>query len=212
MIPCLARRVEWGAPRERTLRSLAATRELEYGDTRIVLVEGEPIDSLRAALLVPVNARGVMASGFAGAVRLAAGGEVERELRAAGGQAPLLVGTAQRVGPARLADRGVEHVVCIVTTARPGDAPRRAAVEDALDAGFQALGSLRARSLTLPEIGTRIPGITLAEAAGVLIDSLAGHLRRGLALDEVVIAGLHREYLRACRTALESAGAVTVDP
>jgi O-acetyl-ADP-ribose deacetylase (regulator of RNase III) len=186
---------------------VAATRELHYEHTRIVLVEGDPIDHLRQSVLVPVNARGVMASGFAGAVRLAAGGGVERELRERG---PLLVGDAYVVGPGQLAQRGVQRIICAVTTPQPGAAPRRAAVEDALNAALLLLGRASATALALPEIGTRIHGITLSDAAQLLIAILTGHLRRGLALDEAVITSLHLEYLRACRAALEAAGATVV--
>jgi O-acetyl-ADP-ribose deacetylase (regulator of RNase III) len=186
---------------------VAATVELRYRHTCIELAEGEPVDFLRESVLVAVNARGVMASGFAGAVRRAAGAGTERALRARG---TLLVGQAYLVGPGQLAQRGVRHIICAVTTPQPGAAPRRSAVEEALNAGLLVLAQTRARALTLPEIGTRIPGITLGDAAHLLIAILTGHLRRGLALDEVIIAGLHREYLHACHAALEAAGATAV--
>jgi O-acetyl-ADP-ribose deacetylase (regulator of RNase III) len=184
-----------------------ATRELRYEHTRIVLVEGDPIDHVRQSVLVPVNARGVMASGVAGAMRLAAGGGVERELRERG---PLLVGGAYLVGPGKLAQRGVRHIICAVTTRQPGAAQRRSAVEEALNAALLLLGRASATELALPEVGTRIPGITLSDAAQLLIAILTGHLRRGLMLDEAVITGQHLEYLRACRAALEAAGAAVV--
>jgi O-acetyl-ADP-ribose deacetylase (regulator of RNase III) len=106
-----------------------------------------------------------------------------------------------------LAPRGVERLIFGITTARPGQSPTRAAVEQALGDALDVAGRARTRALTLPEVGTRIPGIELAEAGTLLATELAGHLRRSSGLDEVVIAGLHRAYLRACRDALISRGA-----
>ncbi|MEX2314109.1 MAG: hypothetical protein WD628_00225, partial [Thermomicrobiales bacterium] len=68
---------------------VAAVRELRLAHARITLIQAEPIDHPRLALYAAVNARGVLASGFGGANRLAGGGEIERELP---GQGPLLVG------------------------------------------------------------------------------------------------------------------------
>lgn len=183
---------------------MAAVRELLLGHTRITLIEGEPIDHPRAALYAAVNARGVLASGFGGAIRLAGGGEIERELR---GQGPLLVGEAYATGPGTLANRGVERIVFGITTPEPGKAPRRDAAGNALTAGLELVDRERIRSLTLPEVGVRVGGIELAEAAKMLIGVLGARLRRGSMLDDVVIAGSHLVYLRACRDALLAMGA-----
>ncbi len=183
---------------------MAAVRDLQLGQTRITLIQGEPIDNPRAALYAAVNARGVLASGFGGAIRLAAGGEVERELR---GQGPLLVGEAYATGSGALMGRGVERVVFGITTPEPGQAPRRDASAAALIAGLELIDRERLRSLTLPEVGVRVGGIALVDAATMLIEALCARLRRGSMLDDVVIAGSHLEYLRACRDRLRAMGA-----
>jgi O-acetyl-ADP-ribose deacetylase (regulator of RNase III) len=183
---------------------VAAVREMHLGHTRVTLIQGEPIDHPRAALYAAVNARGVLASGFGGAIRLAAGGEIERELR---GQGRLLVGEAYATGPGALAVRGVERVVFGITTPEPGQAPRRDASANALVAGLELIDRERLRSLTLPEVGVRVGGIALADAATVLIEALCARLRRGSMLDDVAIAGSHLEYLRACRDRLRAMGA-----
>jgi O-acetyl-ADP-ribose deacetylase (regulator of RNase III) len=189
--------MEWEA-------AVATVRELRLRHARVTLILGEPIDHPREALYAAVNARGVLASGFGGAIRIAGGGEIERELR---GQAPLLVGEAYLTGPGRLAARGVARIVFGVTTLEPGRAPRRDAAVSAIVKGLDAADQARTRSLTLPEIATRVEGLSLADAADLLIDALAARLRRGSSLDEVVIAGLHADYLRRCRDALIQLGA-----
>jgi O-acetyl-ADP-ribose deacetylase (regulator of RNase III) len=184
--------------------AVAAVREMQCGHTRITLVEGEPIHFPRETIYTTVNARGVMASGFAGAIRLAAGAEVERELRA---QGPLLVGEAYQVSPGRLAERGVCRIICGITTPEPGAAPKEVAVREALTSALRLATQARTRGMTFPEVGTRIPGIDLRDAAEILVDILTGEVRRGSPLEAVTIASLHLDYLRACRAHLEARGA-----
>lgn len=186
---------------------MAAVRELRLAHTRITLVQGEPIDYPRAALYAAVNARGVLASGFGGAIRLAGGGEIERELR---GQGPLLIGEAYATGPGTLAGKGVVRVVFGIATSEPGLAPRRDIAGSALTAGLELIDREGLRTLTLPEVAVRVGGIELVDAAAIVIDALGARLRRGSMLDDVVIAGLHLEYLRACRDALMAMGATHV--
>ena len=141
---------------------MTAMRELRLGTTNVLLVEGAPVAYLSEALFATVNARGVLASGFGGAIRLAGGGEVERELR---GQAPLLVGEAYLTGPGNLAGQGVARVAFGITVAEPGMSPRRLAVEDALGNALERLERLGTCSVTLPEIGSRVPVLAVGEAA-----------------------------------------------
>jgi O-acetyl-ADP-ribose deacetylase (regulator of RNase III) len=177
---------------------------VRFANTTIAFASESPLDRLSEALYTAINARGIMASGLPGAIRLAAGPDVEREIRA---QANLLVGRAYLVGPGTLARRGVRHIACGVTTPQPGLPPRRAPVEEAFASGLQLLHDASARSLTLPEVGIRIPNIAIPDAAGILTEHLAGALRRGFRPDTVTIAGLHPEYLRACYEQLLANGA-----
>ena len=194
-------RSEWDA---RQGRLVSAVRELRIAHALVTLIQGEPIDYPRAALYAAVNARGVLASGFGGAIRLAGGSEVERELR---GRAPLLVGEAYATGPGKLAERGVVRIIFGVTTTEPGGPPRRDHAERALQAGLALINQERIRSATFPEVGVRVGGIALAEAASMLIDALGAQLRRGALLEDITIAGSHLEYLRACREHLFAIGA-----
>jgi len=170
----------------------------------VMLIEGAPITHGNDAFYAAINARGVLASGFGGAIRLAGGADVERELR---GQGPLLVGEAYLTGPGMLAERGVKHVAFGITVAEPGMTPRRKAVEDALTNALEVLERAASRSITLPEIGSRIPGFTVGDAATLLADVLARRIRLTTRLERVVIAGLDLEYLRRCRDRLIEHGA-----
>lgn len=183
---------------------MAAVRELRIAHARIALVQGEPIDHPRAALYAAVNGRGVLVTAFGGAIRLAGGGEIERELRE---QAPLLIGEAYMTGPGRLAERGVKRIIFGISTSEPGEAPRRNIVERALQSGLELIGRERIRSVTFPEVGVRVGGISLEDAAAILVDELSAQIRRGSSIEDIAIVGSHLEYLRACRDQFFAIGA-----
>jgi O-acetyl-ADP-ribose deacetylase (regulator of RNase III) len=171
---------------------------------RIILVEGDPMDHPSSAMYTGGNARGIMASGMAGAIRLAGGPEVERELRS---HPHLLVGVAYLTGSGKLIERGVNRIVHGISTPQPGTPSKRAALEAALISGLQRLNDVREHSVTLPEIGTRLPNIELTEAADLCADIVGSHLRRSNAMEQVTIAGRHLVYLRQCRDRFIEMGA-----
>lgn len=171
------------------------------GHTRVVLRGGDVLEQPREALYVGGNARAVMASGTAGAIRLAGGESVERGLRE---KLPLLVGVAYLTEPGELREVGVRHVAYGVTTPQPGTPPSRAPVESALGSALSQLADLRVRAVTVPEVGARIPGITLDGAADLLMDVLVTGLRRFPGFDEIVIVSTHPAYLNRCDERLAS--------
>jgi O-acetyl-ADP-ribose deacetylase (regulator of RNase III) len=183
---------------------LAARRELRLGHARILLIEGDPIDHPSSAMYTSGNARGIMASGMAGAIRLSGGAEIERELRS---HPHLLVGVAYLTGSGRLVDRGVNHIVHGISTPQPGTPSKRAALEAALTSGLQRLNDVGEQSLTLPEIGTRLPNIELTEAADLCVGIIGSHLRRSNSPEQITIAGRHLAYLRRCRDRFIEMGA-----
>lgn len=179
-------------------------KALRCGSARIAFHHGNPLDQPSEALYVSINARGVMASGLPGAIRLAAGVDFERELRSHGA---LLAGNAYLVGPWGLSNRGVATIVCGVTTIEPGLPPKRAYITSALAMAFDLLADAGTRSVTFPEVGTHIPGISFAGAAAILVSELTSALRRRTRLTNVVIASLHQEYLTCCHAELLRTGA-----
>jgi O-acetyl-ADP-ribose deacetylase (regulator of RNase III) len=162
------------------------------------------MDHLRDAIYTGGNARGIMASGMAGAIRLAGGAEIERELRS---HPDLLVGVAYLTGAGQLTERGVSRIIHGISTPQPGVPSKRSAVEAALTSGLRRLDEVRGRSLTLPEIGTRLPNIELTAAADLCSGLVGTHLRRSNTLEEIVIAGRHLVYLRRCRDRFIEMGA-----
>ncbi|HZD73617.1 MAG TPA: macro domain-containing protein, partial [Actinomycetota bacterium] len=78
------------------------------GPAEVWLWQGDLTELEVDAIVNAANNQGWLGSGVAGAVRRAAGDEVEREAVA---QAPWPVGDAVRTGPGKLARRGVKAVL-----------------------------------------------------------------------------------------------------
>jgi O-acetyl-ADP-ribose deacetylase (regulator of RNase III) len=179
-------------------------RELIFEGTAIAFAVGQIDAETAEAMCIGVNAQGVMASGHAGIIRLAAGPEIERELRV---QAPLLVGDAYLTGPGNLAARGVRLIAAIVVSDMPGAPVQRAALERGLDRALELLDREGVRELVIPDLGLRIPNVEMDSAAAILAVELARRLRRGAALQRVTVVSLHAAYLRAVRERLLASGA-----
>lgn len=177
--------------------------DVRYDGTLARFTSGSAVQHAIEAIYTPANVQGIMASGPAGALRLAAGADVERELRE---RVPLLLGAAYLTGAGRLSAHGVERIVHGVTNQRPGDPPKRAHVERALVAALEMIDREGTRQLSLPEVGTRIAGVSVAEAAELLAVTVAARVRRGTTLEQIVFASLNPTYLRACRLALTGQG------
>lgn len=164
-------------------------------------IEAHPAE----ALCIVANADGIMASGHAGRVRLAAGPEIERELRA---QAPLLLGTSYLTGPGNLASAGVRLIAHIIASQTPGAPVLRTELERGLDRAFEQLSLKGMRSLAMPDIGMRIPGISVEAAAALPVGALSRRLRLGASFERVTIVSLDRGYLQAARDRLIALGAL----
>src|SRR3954467_12937192 len=131
-------------------------QDVRFERAVVRFVVGRAADHCSEACFTGANTRGIMASGHAGALRLLAGAEPERELQA---QMPLLIGEAYLTGPGRLAQQGVARIVHAVLNVEPGEPTARSMVEHALDQALELIDRQRTRALTLPEVGQRIPHV-----------------------------------------------------
>lgn len=180
---------------------------LGYELAELLLVQGRALDHPRPGLYVPGNGRGVMAAGLAGEVRLKGGPEIERELR---GHTSLLEGEAYLTGPGRLAALGVERIAHGIVTREPGETPRADIPQRALSAGLRLLAVSGVRSVTAQGIGTRIPGVSHADAGAEMARVVAAQVRQSR-LREVVVTSIHADFLAACLAELQGLGAVSLD-
>lgn len=176
---------------------------VKYGPAMVHFQVGRPLRHLSESIFVPVNAEGIMGAGLAGEVRLAAGPDIEQELRR---QAPLSVGAAYLTGPGALSAQDVQNLVHGVITRQPGTTPRRGDPDRALESGLELLEGTTSRSLTVPMLNRQVPERAEGANATGLATILAAHLRRGTRLREITLAGLDAAYLATARSALVDLG------
>jgi O-acetyl-ADP-ribose deacetylase (regulator of RNase III) len=140
------------------------------GATDVWVWQGDITAAGTEAIVNAANNEGWLGSGVAGAIRRAAGGQVEAEAVA---QAPWPVGDAVRTGPGRLGDRGVRAILHAAAMA-PGR-PASAAAEGVA-------------SVALPALGTGVGGVALEDAAAAMGAAVREHAAGPDAVGTVVFA------------------------
>lgn len=166
------------------------TEGIRFGRTTVVAVAGVLPDQAVDALVHAANCRGMMGTRGPGAVRLAAGAEVEREAMR---HAPLDLGTALVTGPGDLAARGVRAVVHAVVHRTLGEPVRLSVLRRATAAVLYAADERRLRSLALPPLGAGTDPADLAPgaAAEAIVDEIVGYLRRSSSRLERIVLVAH---------------------
>ncbi|HEV3504290.1 MAG TPA: macro domain-containing protein [Actinomycetes bacterium] len=145
------------------------------------------------------NSEGWLGSGVAGAIRRAAGAEVEEEAVA---QAPWRVGEAVRTGPGRLADRGVRAILHAAAMA-PGRPATAEAVGTATAAALRLAAAEGLASVALPALGTGVGGVPLEAAARAMAAAVRDHAAGPDPVPTVVFALYDQAALERFGAALE---------
>ncbi len=148
---------------------------------RIELWNGDICDLEVDAIVNPANPSLWMSTGVGGALKRAAGDEVEF---LAVRQAPVAVGDAVVTPAGRLAARVLIHAVSL-------DRDRRtsaAAIEAATRAAFARAREESVTSLAIPALGTGVGGFPLAEAARVTVGTVRDEIERSPGVETVVFA------------------------
>jgi O-acetyl-ADP-ribose deacetylase (regulator of RNase III) len=123
------------------------------------------------AIVNAANNEGWLGSGVAGAIRQAAGDQVQDEAVA---QAPWPVGDAVRTGPGRLGDRGVKAILHAAAMA-PGRPASADAVGRATAAALRLAAAEGLTSVALPALGTGVGGVGLEAAAVAMGEAVRAH-------------------------------------
>lgn len=129
--------------------------------------------------------------GVAGAIRRAAGPELERESRA---KAPVALGDAVSTTAGDLPARWVIHAA----TMEPGGPTSGEIIERATTASLRVAEELGCRSLGLVAFGTGVGGFPLEDAARIMVGAVDAH--EG-ALERIVFAVHGEDAERAFRDA-----------
>jgi O-acetyl-ADP-ribose deacetylase len=169
------------------------------GETDVRVWQGDITTLEVDAIVNAANNQGWLGAGVAGAIRRAAGEEVEREAVA---QGPWPVGEAVRTGPGRLGGRGVKAILHAAAMA-PG---RPASAETVAGATAAALGLAAAEglaSVALPALGTGVGGVEQGAAAAAMAAAVREHCARQTTVRTVVFALYDRAAMERFGGALQ---------
>ena len=149
--------------------------------TRIQLWNGDICDLEVDAIVNPANPSLWMSTGVGGALKAAAGEEVEF---AAIRQLPVSVGDAVVTSAGRLAARLLIHAVSL-------DRDRRTtagAIETALRNTFARAREYDVATIALPALGTGVGGFPMDDAARITVTTVRDELRRSPGIESVILA------------------------
>jgi O-acetyl-ADP-ribose deacetylase len=169
------------------------------GATDVWVWQGDITTADTEAIVNAANNEGWLGSGVAGAIRRAAGDQVEAEAVA---QAPWPVGDAVRTGPGRLGDRGVKAILHAAAMA-PGRPASAAAVGGATAAALRLAAAEGLTSVALPALGTGVGGVELAAAAAAMGAAVRDHAAGPTPVTTVVFALYDQAALERFGEALE---------
>jgi O-acetyl-ADP-ribose deacetylase (regulator of RNase III) len=169
------------------------------GPTDVWVWQGDITAAGTEGIVNAANNEGWLGSGVAGAIRRAAGSEVEAEAVA---QAPWPVGDAVRTGPGRLAGRGVKAILHAAAMA-PGRPASAEAVGSATAAALRLAAAEGLASVALPALGTGVGGIQLEAAATAMAAAVREHAAGPAPVATVVFALYDRAALERFGDALQ---------
>ena len=154
------------------------------GATDVWVWQGDITAADTEAVVNAANNQGWLGAGVAGAIRRAAGSQVEAEAVA---QAPWPVGDAVRTGPGRLGDRGVKAILHAAAMA-PGRPASAAAVGSATAAALGLAAAEGLASVALPALGTGVGGVAMDAAAAAMGAAVREHAAGPTSVTCVVFA------------------------
>lgn len=171
--------------------------------TRIQLWNGDICELEVDAIVNPANPSLWMSTGVGGALKAAAGDQVEF---AAIRQLPVSVGDAIVTPAGRLAARMLIHAVSL-------DRDRRTsagAIEAAIRSAFARAREHDVATLALPALGTGVGGFPMEDAARITVATVRDELRRSPAIQSVILAMRGTQAYAAFERALAAPVALDV--
>jgi len=176
--------------------------EYSCAGSTLELAIGDITEAECGAVVNPANSLMIMGGGVAGALRRAAGLEVEHEARR---RAPVPVGRAVTTGAGRLEPR-VRYIIHAPTMERPAMRTTPEKVEAAAYAALKEASRLGVDCVAFPAMGAGVGGLDAEESMSAMLRALDRAVGEGLQLPERIVFVAYREAdLRHFQRALERA-------
>jgi len=170
--------------------------ERTYKGVRIVVLTGDITKQEVDAIVNPANSLLIMGGGVAGAIKRVGGKEIEDE---AVKYAPVSVGEAVATGAGKLMAKYVIHAP---TMERPAMRIGNKNVQLSVRGALKCAEGLGIRSLAFPGMGTGVGGLSLKEAARVMVKEVKEHVDKRTTLKQIVFVGFSDDLTRAFERAV----------
>lgn len=154
---------------------------MKIGDTELSVAVGDLLDAQVEAIVNAANSQLWMGGGVAGAIKSAAGPEVQSEAMA---QGPIKPGESVITSAGRLRPpiRWVVHAATMGPDLATSEDYIRRATASALAAAARA----GARSIAFPALGTGVGGFPLERAAALMVEEAARFAAAGSSLERIL--------------------------
>ncbi len=140
---------------------------MDYGKhLQITVMQGSILETEARVIVNAANSLGIMGGGVAGAIKRAAGVEVEEEARKL---APIPVGSAVLTSGGRTKFAGIIHAP---TMSRPALKIDPQNVAKATRAALTLADERSFESLAIPGMGTGVGGVAHADAAALMVQAI----------------------------------------
>ena len=178
-----------------------SSMERTIGQTVVKIERGDITTMAVDAIVNAANNHLWMGGGVAGAIKQAGGAEIERQAVEKG---PIEPGEAVVTGAGRLRCRYVIHAATmgqdLVTSADP--------IRRATRSSLRRANDVQVASIAFPALGTGVGGFPVREAAQIMVDEIAAHLRGTTPLRTVVLVVQTGDAEQAFGEALKSVEAL----
>jgi O-acetyl-ADP-ribose deacetylase (regulator of RNase III) len=161
---------------------------------KITVVHGSILDSDTQVIVNAANSLGLMGGGVAGAIKRAAGAEVERE---AAKHAPIRVGKAVLTSGGKTKFRGIIHAP---TMPEPGMRIPAQNVALATKAALTLADEKGFESIAIPGMGTGVGGVAHADAARAMVEAVRSFSPH--TLKSVILVDVDAAMVRAWQDAM----------
>ncbi|HIQ23495.1 MAG TPA: macro domain-containing protein [Pyrodictium delaneyi] len=150
---------------------VGVVREITCNNRRILIAKGDITTVECDAVVNPANSLMYMGGGMAGALRRAAGKEVEESARR---HAPVPVGKAIATGAGRLEPR-IKMIIHAPTMERPAMRTTTGKVEKATRAALKLAAEKKVDCIAFPAMGAGVGGLEARDSLAAMLNALDEH-------------------------------------